>query len=375
MKTMKMKPVFAILTLAILVVGLAFVLLSARYQDKEYKDMQLAAAVRMEKAEAYLKDLILSKGFEIEAEDLNQTALVGPEFTELTTTPGEEGAKRSALNPEFAAAMVRYFHEAGLEEGDSIAIGTSGSFPGFVIATLCAATEMNLDVRLIASLGSSMHGATRVEFNVFDIIAALRDGGFASYNLVGISCGSENDNGGGVLEGWFEYSLKDLSYSICSEVAAREGVPFIYYEDLADSIQRRLELYGDDIRLFINIGGAAPNSGASSYTLDFPQGLVMDFPRIPDTPYRGLNYEYAARGIPVLNLLNVKLLCQENSIPFDPVPLSHAGDTAVYGDITYNKVMIVLTLVLAAIVFALGIADSRFSLFSRRNNRPCRHKG
>ena len=55
----------------------------------------------------------------------------------------------------FAALLVRYFEEAGLEKGDTVAVGTSGSFPGLFIATLCAATEMELDTKVIASFGSS----------------------------------------------------------------------------------------------------------------------------------------------------------------------------------------------------------------------------
>lgn len=354
---LRIKPVFLCVSFAVLVIGLAASVITANVQANDYAQMQLDAARRMEAAEAFIKDRILGLGIEIEADDLNQTGLIGPEFTELTSTMGDPKAKRSTLNPEFAAAMVRYYHNAGVGKGDSIVIGTSGSFPGFVIASLCAAAEMELDVRIIASLGASMHGATRVNFNVFDFLDALKDGGFADFNLVGISCGSSNDNGGGAMEELLYENSKQLSYDICTAYAKKIGAEFIYYSRLADSISRRLELCGTDVKLFVNIGGAAPNSGISSYALDFPQGLVLDFPPIPNDATRGLNYEYAALGIPVLNLLNVKLLCQENNIPFDPVPLSKAGETAVYSEISYNRILIILTLVLSFAVFTLGVFD------------------
>ena len=43
---------------------------------------------------------------------------------------------------------------------------------------------MGLKTKVIASLGASMHGATRVEYNIFDIILDLREGGFADFDLV-----------------------------------------------------------------------------------------------------------------------------------------------------------------------------------------------
>ncbi|MBQ0071512.1 MAG: poly-gamma-glutamate system protein [Spirochaetales bacterium] len=357
-KFSKIRPIYLLLAVVIVVLGFGFVLLSAQVEAKSYADMQLRAAERMEKAEAYLKERIISLGIENEPEDINQTYLLGPEWSELTSTPGEEGAKRSALNPEFAAAMVRYYHDAGLEKGDSIAIGTSGSFPGFVIATLCAATEMELDTRIIASLGASMHGGTRVDFNVFDIMSTMKEGGFVDYNLLAVSCGSANDAGGSVLEEILYEGTAQLSEEICRREAERTGAEFIHYPYLGDSINRRFELYGKDVKLFVNIGGASVNSGDSAYTLDFPQGLVLDPPKIPDVPLRGLNYEYAAIGTPVLNLLNVKLLCQENSIPFDPVPLSHAGETAVYSEVEYNRPLIIGVLVLLALDLIIGSVDA-----------------
>lgn len=361
MKTqLKIRPIFLISSLMILCLGMAVVLLTAQRNANAYADLQLDAAVRMENAEAYLKTLILEKEIAIEPEDLNHTALIGPDFTELTSTPGEIGAKRSSLNPEFAAAMVRYFHQAGVKKGDTIAIGTSGSFPGFLIATLCAATQMELDVKVIASLGASMHGATRVSFNIFDILEALKMGGYADFAIVGISCGSENDNGGSAFEGFTFEGTEELSVALCQDYAKRFETQFIYYRNLSDAIAKRLELYGSDVKLFVNIGGAAANSGKSNYTLDFPQGLVTQVKFIPETNLRGLNYEFIAQGIPVLNLLNVKLLCQENGIPFDPIPMSKAGETSVYLEVSYNKVMILVTLVLAAAVFVLGVCDGYF---------------
>ena len=112
---------------------------------------------------------------------------------------------------------------------------------------------------------------------------------------------------------------------------------FIDYNDLEKSIQRRLELFGEDVDCFVNVGGASANSGTSAYTLDFPNGLVLDPPRIPTTPDRGLMYEYAARGVPVINMLNVRGMAADNGLPYDPVPLPAPGEGGVYYETAYQR--------------------------------------
>ncbi len=348
---------FLIAILIVLALGTLLVYLSAEAKEDEYVALQVGAAERMMKAEAYLKERILEKGIEIEMTDVNQTALVGPEFTELTTTPGDEKAKRSALNPQFASLLIRYFKQAGLEEGDSIAIGATGSFPGFVIASLTAATEMKLDTRLIVSCGSSMHGATRVEYNIFDMINDLKEGGFADYDLLAISAGGPGDKGGGVLEDVIYEGTAELARELCKVESEKTGAELIFKEKLADSIKRRKELYGD-VKLFVNVGGASVNSGESTYSLAFPHGLVLDPPKIPTSPTRGLNYEFAAEGVPVINLLSVKLLCQDNGIPFDPVPLPSSFEGQPLPKIEYNKVLAGSTLALALWFFIWGLVDA-----------------
>ncbi len=363
---------FLIAAAVVAIAGFALTMATAQINEREYKDLQLGAAQRMESAEAYLKQSILSKGCEIEKEDLNRTALMGPEFTELTTTPGNEDAKRTSLNPNFAAAMVRWFTDAGVEEGDTIAIGSSGSFPGFLIASLCAATEMNVKAQVIASCGASMHGATRVEYPIFEYLRDLREGGFCDFDLIAVSGGGDNDIGRSSFEGLLYFDTAPIFDRLCNEACAWSGAEYIQYDNLTDSINRRLELYSDDVKLFVNIGGASPNCGSSSYTLNFPQGLVMpeDAPEIPEVENRGLNYEYAALGVPVLNLLNVKLLASQNDIAYDSVPMQQAGEGGVYAEKEYDRAIIVITLSLVFMVVLCGILFTRVgqpSSAGRRN--------
>lgn len=337
---------YLLLALLIGASGFAATWLCRDLEPTAYADVQRAAAERMQRGEAVLLDVVLAEGIAIEEIDLNQTGLIGPEWTPLTTTPGIEEAKRTALDPNFAALLVRYFREAGLEAGDHVAVGTSGSFPGLLMATLCAATELELDVDVIASFGSSMYGATRLELNVCRILRILRESGVIDYELLAVSPGGNNDYG--------ESALWPDSRDTIAALAAEEGVEYIDYNDIEKSIARRLELFGEDIDCFVNVGGASANSGTSAYTLDFPNGLVTDPPRIPTTANRGLMYEYAARGIPVINMLNVRQMASDNGLPYDPVPLTQPGEGGVYYHIVYPVWIAALAAALMLAVLILG---------------------
>ncbi|MCI6115769.1 MAG: hypothetical protein MR687_10890, partial [Spirochaetales bacterium] len=96
-KPTKIRKIYLISSLLILILGFFLTLILANREVGEYEETQRNAMERMERAEAYIKERIIEKGIEIEDIDLNRTGLIGPEFTELTSTPGEEGAKRSTL--------------------------------------------------------------------------------------------------------------------------------------------------------------------------------------------------------------------------------------------------------------------------------------
>ena len=151
------------------------------------------------------------------------------------------------------------------------------------------------------------------------------------------------------MEGFLYEGSALLSYEITKAEAERTGAYFIHEDSISQSIEDRRELYGADVDIFINIGGASPNLGTGSYSLDFPPGLVMGGVRIPKGKERGLVFEYLEEGIPVVNLLSVKKICQENSIVFDPVPLPSSSSSSVYSTISYNKWIVAITLLLGAL--------------------------
>ena len=276
------------------------------------------AAALMTRSLASIKALRLEKRLPIDrALDPNETGIIGEEFTPLTTSLGDVAAKRTSANPAFAGVVAGYFERAGLKPGDVVAIGGSGSFPAFVLASLCAARALDLRPVLIYSVGSSMYGANIPGFTFIDMLARLRADGLLPYPIAAVAPGGERDTGRGVLF--------DEEGTTLLDEARRSGLPLIEGATLADRIRRRLQIFdaaagGKPIRCFVNVGGATANYGDTEASLEVPNGLVLKLPSLPSSPSRGLLFEFAARGVPVVHLLYVKGLARENGLPFDPVP-------------------------------------------------------
>ena len=314
-----------------------------------YYDSQIHASTLMKKCEDFLKAYIIANNIPIEPEDLNSTGLIGPAYTPLMTTMGDIVAKRTSLDPNFAAVLVGYFNRAGLKQGDVVAIGSSGSFPALAIATICACNTMGLETRVIASIGASTYGATRVELALPKMLSLLKDAGLIDFNMLAVSPGSEGDHGVGTMEGL----LFDNTRDTVLEIAYQSEVAVIDESSLAESITRRMELYGEGVKLFVNVGGAGPNIGSSMEYLNVKPGLSMKISSIPDSSTRGVLYEFASLGIPVVNMLNIKTIASDEGLPVDSVPLPSVGEGGVYYETAYNKVVIAVSLL---VVFAYAVA-------------------
>jgi poly-gamma-glutamate system protein len=223
--------------------------------------------------------------------------------------------------------MVGYFRRAGLGRGDVVAVGASGSFPALLLATLCAARVLDLQPIVIYSVGASMYGANVSGFTFVDMLERLRDDGLLPYRLAAVSPGGDGDSGGGVL-------FDEQGATLIAETR-RAGLPVVGGVSLAERIRQRLRIYdeasaGRPIRCFVNIGGSSASFGDTEASLSLPNGLVMAVPDVPRSATRGLVFEFASRGTPIVHLLHVKGLARDNHLPFDPIPLPPVGEGDVY---------------------------------------------
>lgn len=250
-----------------------------------------------------------------EAIDPNRTGLIGREADELMTSLGSLEAKRTTTNPNFAGLLVHLLCRAGVAPGSRIAIGSSGSFPALLLASLAAARALEAEPVAIISLGASSYGATGAGFNLLHLYELLLREGVFSTPPAAVTLGGERDVGLGFDPELRERLIRQISDS---------GLPFIQEPDLSSNVRMRMRIYGD-VAAFINIGGAYANLGTSSRVLELQPGLNRKVP-LPPESRRGVIAEMAARGVPVIHLLYIKGLAAKYGLPWDPVPLPQPGD-------------------------------------------------
>src|SRR5262249_37538755 len=91
----------------------------------------------MQGAEAAILSATKDRNLPIDRKnDPDRTGLIGPQFTLITTDQGSQTAKSLAAHPNFAAVVTQMMLQAGVGEGDLIAIGMTGSLPGLNLAVL-----------------------------------------------------------------------------------------------------------------------------------------------------------------------------------------------------------------------------------------------
>ena len=322
-----------------------------------WSEEMLEAALSMERAVNAVARYSESAGIAIdESLDPSRTGLIGPEYSPLFTTLGQLEAKRTTTNPDMAALIVHLLRRAGVSAGDTIAVGGSASFPALMIATVAAAEAMGVHPVTILSLGSSAYGATRPGFNLLDIYQLLLNEGILSTAPAAASLGGEGDIGAEYDPTFRESLLQQIRVS---------GVPLLQEPDLRENVARRVAIYGRPAA-FVNIGGADANLGTSPLVLKVRPGLNTEV-ALPPVEQRGVLFEMAARGVPVIHLLHIRGLALRYGLPWDPVPLPEPGTARLHDEAGARGVR--FWLITAAYFVALGLiaGSTYFALDSRHS--------
>jgi poly-gamma-glutamate system protein len=258
--------------------------------------------------------------------DPNRTGLIGSEYTDITTSLGDPAAKRTATNPDLAAALARRIAELDLAPGSPVFVLVSGSFIGGNIAAIVAVEALGHRPIIVASLGASMHGATDPSLTWLDIEAELHRRGIIGARSLATLIGGGSAQGGG---------LSDEGVTALREAAARNEVPIIDNADVATLVSRVINRVDGEIggrpALLVNSGGSVTALGTCTDGHTIPPMVVgAEIPCKDGTP--GVIVREAGRRTPVLHLLNMRGLAVGWGLPYDPVPLPLVGNNrAVYG--------------------------------------------
>lgn len=317
------------------------------------------ASLIMFKATSVLKECRKDKALSIDpSSDINRTGLIGIRLSPITTSLGNLEAKRTTTNPNFAGLLVYLLKEAGVEKGDTIAVGASGSFPALIIAVLSASKAMDLNPLIIASLGASQWGANLPDFHWLRMHDCLWNNGVFSYIPVAVSLGGEQDRGG---------DMEEEGRSLLMNAMEESGIRVVDERGLESTVEAKMRLYKEatkkqHIKAFVNIGGSWSNLGTDREVLNLKPGLVR-FHRIPSKENRGVLFEMGARGVPVIHLLFIRGLVERYGLAWDPVPLPSAGVGEIYERIRERQPsFLFISFAYFALLFVLLAAGSKRSL-------------
>jgi len=267
-------------------------------------------------------------------------ALLGEDYTPMTTTLGSLTAKEAATNPAWAGLMVRLLFEAGVSEGDTVGVMASGSFPTLALATLSALEEMGVEPKLIVSLGASSFGANSRLGTWLDIEEWVGSAGLIDARSLLVTLGAENDVGDGMADEGVQWLHQAL---------ARHGREAFRAESLTEAVAVRVELLGlDSVSAVVNIGGGQASLGRCVHTATLPAGRWPDDAGCRCRP-GGALMRFHDHQIPIINLSHIRQLALLYGL--DPEPGASYRNTGAIDAVT----KVDAPWVLAALVLAVSV--------------------
>lgn len=300
-----------------------------------YYDEMIVAANKMAEWSKEIKNERVRRNIPIDKSiDINETGLMGEEWSGISTTLGSEEAKRSSTNPDFAALIVKKLKELNLKSGDIIAVNMSSSFPALNLATIAALDTLNLKGIIVNSVGSSNYGANIEDFNYLDMERYLLSKNLIKNHTIAYSLGGINDIG------------QEFEDTTIQKIKSKnEDLKFFFDPDFYNNLDQRYEFYKSfgEIKAFINVGGNLLSLGKKNAEIITNSNVILDKQNgVKD----GLVEKFMNYDIPVLYLLNIKGISLNNGIPFDPVPLPKIGSSPLYyvhlSSIYYNILIVIL---------------------------------
>lgn len=299
--------------------------------------------------------------------DPSRSGLIGVLMSPVTTSTGNLFAKQTTVNPNFAAVIVHMLKKAGVEQGDVVAIGESGSFPALNICTYAAISAIGAKPVAVASASASQWGANLPGLLWIDMERLLYGAHVFRFRAVAASRGGLDDRALG---------LTQRAQELLDEAIKRNGLPLILPQTFTEGIDRRMAIYdehakGAPIKAYVNIGGGTVSVGTVAGKKMFKPGLTR---RVPTgaAAIDSVMSRFILKGIPVIHLIHIKHLAGKYGLPETPRTRPPIGQGKVFVKAEYN---IYLAMgVLVAIVFTM-IAVIRLDWgFRIRRSRKARER-
>ncbi|MBD3348019.1 MAG: poly-gamma-glutamate system protein [Candidatus Eisenbacteria bacterium] len=293
--------------------------------------------------------------------DPDETGLIGPEYSLITTDRGSHVQKLRALDPNLAGVFVHLLKEAGVGEGDLVAVGYTGAFPVMNAAALISIEAVGAAPVPVASVGASMWGANDPDLTWLDMERVLLERGIISHRSVAASRGGGGDRAVG---------LSPEGRRLIDEAIERNGIARIDEPTLEESIARRMEVYeehaeGEDYACYFNVGGGLASIGSAQIGKLVKDGLTKRL-EAGNFPVRGALVRMGYRGVPVIHVPRADELIDRYDLAGEWSPIPEVGTGNVFFRDRYNVPLAgVLAVLYAFLIFVVVRIDIKHYLFRR----------
>jgi poly-gamma-glutamate system protein len=266
--------------------------------------------------------------------DPTRSGLIGVASSEVTTTRGGLESKQTSVNPNWGAVAVKLLAEAGVKEGDLVAVAVSGSFPALNLAVYSALEAIGAEPVIIASASSSQWGANVPGMMWLDMERELREAGVFSLRPVAASVGGVEDRGA---------SLSPAGLEIIGQTIERSGIPMLSPENYQEAVADRIALYrehseGRRFKAFVNVGGGATIVGPPTIDSQFSSGLQYTAPARAFAVDTVMGY-FLRDGIPAIHFIGIKTMAERHGLPVAPVSAVPVGNGGIYSASQYSRLL------------------------------------
>jgi poly-gamma-glutamate system protein len=336
-----------------------------KVQEPYHQEKMAAAQLTREAFEALRKER-LRRRLPIDTEsDIAQTGLIGTLVTPITTNTGSLMSKQTSVNPNFSSVILHYLKQAGVQEGDAVAIGYSGSFPAINVAVLAAVETLKAKPVIISSASSSQWGANEPEFSWLDMEKTLYDQGIITSRSVAASVGGIEDRGLGMTK---------RGRRILHQKIAEHGLQLIDPENFLASVEERMQIYrqhagASPIRAYINVGGGTTSVGRKAGKLAFKPGLNRSAPTGATIPLDSVMGRFIGEGVPVIHMIKILRLAETYGFPWAPTSMPLVGEGKIFHRERTNAWFaggLLLSIMIALYLFVRSDLGFRMTRISRR---------
>lgn len=336
------------------IAALACVELLPRLTTPNYASQKLAAIQLAERCRGEIGALRQAKNLPINKQfDPHRTGLIGTAMSSITSKPADIRAKQLSLHPQFPAAVVQMLKDAGVEQGDTVAVGWTGSFPALNLALAAAMETLELRPLIVGSVMASQYGANESDLVWLDMEQALAEANLINFRTGVATVGGSADCGKGMTQ----QSLADVRAAM-----ERNGVKQLSASLLSESIDRRMRWLesrtaAEPIAAYINVGGGVASCGGDKGVF----GPGLNAPG-PEPVVDCVMQRFYEGGTPVIQLARAKDLAAQFGLSTSPDSWQ-STQVAMRSSATPNRIVALVTLVLLwSLLQAFILKDTGYQL-------------